>query len=93
MTFDSESIEKITFLEIISFPYLTILKSFMAQHRQLAVIMFTDIVGYTALMGNDEQKAFEILNKNRNIQKPFIEQYQGRWIKEIGDGVLVDCNI
>ncbi|MEO5582424.1 MAG: adenylate/guanylate cyclase domain-containing protein, partial [Saprospiraceae bacterium] len=64
----------------------------MAQHRQLAVIMFTDIVGYTALMGNDEQKAFEILNKNRNIQKPYIEQYQGRWIKEIGDGVLASFN-
>ena len=39
-------------------------------------------------MDNNEQKAFEILNKNRNIQKPCIEQFQGRWIKEIGDGVL-----
>ena len=35
----------------------------MSQSRQLAAIMFTDIVGYTALMGNDEQKAFELLNK------------------------------
>jgi len=44
-----------------------------AQSRQLAAIMFTDIVGYTALMGRDEQKAFELLNKNRQIQKPIIE--------------------
>jgi class 3 adenylate cyclase len=29
------------------------------QSRQLAAIMFTDIIGYTALMGKDEQKAFE----------------------------------
>ena len=36
----------------------------MSQSRQLAAIMFTDIVGYTALMGADEQKAFTILNKN-----------------------------
>jgi adenylate cyclase len=60
----------------------------MSSTRQLAAIMFTDIVGYTALMGIDEEKAFNILKKNREIQKPFIEQYNGRWIKELGDGVL-----
>ncbi len=60
----------------------------MSQSRQLAAIMFTDIAGYTALMGEDEQKAFEMLNKNRRLQKPIIEQYGGKWIKEIGDGVL-----
>src|SRR4051812_4443231 len=60
----------------------------MSTTRQLAAIMFTDIVGYTALMGNDELKAFAILNKNRALQKPIIEQFNGRWIKEIGDGIL-----
>lgn len=45
----------------------------MSQSRQLAAIMFTDIVGYTALMGNDEQKAFAILTKNRELQKRIIE--------------------
>lgn len=35
--------------------------------RQLAAIMFTDIVGYTALMGSDEDKAFKGLRKNREI--------------------------
>jgi class 3 adenylate cyclase len=61
----------------------------MPSTRQLAVIMFTDIVGYTALMGRDEQKAFEFLNKNRQIQMPLIEAHNGRWIKEPGDGVMV----
>lgn len=56
--------------------------------RQLAAIMFTDIVGYTALMGKDEKKAFELLRKNRDIQKPLIKHYNGTWIKELGDGVL-----
>ena len=60
----------------------------MSQTRQLAAIMFTDIVGYTAMMGNDEQKAFELLRINREIQKPIIEEFGGRWIKELGDGVL-----
>ena len=60
----------------------------MPQSRQLAAIMFTDIVGYTALMGNDEQKAFDILSKNRSIQKPIIEEHNGQWIKEMGDGTI-----
>jgi TolB-like protein/Tfp pilus assembly protein PilF len=50
--------------------------------------MFTDIVGYTALMGEDERRALDILNKNRELQRPLIELYNGRWIKELGDGVL-----
>jgi adenylate cyclase len=58
------------------------------QKRQLAAIMFTDIVGYTALMGEDEDKAFALLKKNREIQKPLIEKHNGKWLKEIGDGVL-----
>ena len=64
----------------------------MSQSRKLAAIMFTDIVGYTALMGNDEQKAFELLKKNRELQKPIIEQFNGRWIKELGDGVMASFN-
>src|SRR5688572_4718547 len=64
----------------------------MHSSRQLAAIMFTDIVGYTALMGKDEQKAFELLDKNRQIQKPIIEQHNGRWIKELGDGVMATFN-
>ncbi len=60
----------------------------MPQTRQLAAIMFTDIVGYTALMGDDEDKAFDLLNKNRQLQRPIIEQYGGKWIKELGDGVM-----
>jgi len=64
----------------------------MSQSRQLAAIMFTDILGYTALMGNDEKKAFELLSKNRQIQKPIIQQHNGRWIKELGDGVMASFN-
>jgi len=60
----------------------------MTQSRQLAAIMFTDIVGYTALMGKDEKRAFELLRKNREIQKPIIEEFGGTWIKELGDGVM-----
>ncbi|MDH4298492.1 MAG: adenylate/guanylate cyclase domain-containing protein, partial [Cyclobacteriaceae bacterium] len=64
----------------------------MPQSRQLSAIMFTDIVGYTALMGKDEHKAFALLNKNRQLQKSFIEAFNGRWIKELGDGTMASFN-
>jgi len=60
----------------------------MPETRQLAAIMFTDIVGYTALMGESETSAYQLLKKNRQIQKPIIENHNGKWLKEIGDGVL-----
>ena len=60
--------------------------------RQLAAIMFTDIVGYTALMGKDEDKAMSLLEENRKFQKPIIEKYNGIWLKELGDGVLAQFN-
>lgn len=60
----------------------------MFTNRQLAAIMFTDIVGYTSLMGEDEQKAFDTIQENRHLQQPLIEKFNGRWIKELGDGVL-----
>ncbi len=58
--------------------YIFILCISMSQSRQLAAIMFTDIVGYTKLMGEDEQKAFELLKKNRAVQRPIIENFNGR---------------
>ena len=64
----------------------------MAQTRQLAAIMFTDIVGYTALMGEDERKALNILEQNRETHKKLIIQYQGKYLKEIGDGSLATFN-
>ncbi|MBT8223446.1 MAG: hypothetical protein KJN96_09785 [Eudoraea sp.] len=60
----------------------------MPSTKKLAAIMFTDIVGYTALMGTDESKAFEVLRKSRDIHTKSIEQFNGKLIKELGDGML-----
>ena len=56
--------------------------------RQLTVIMFTDIVGYTSLMGKNEQMALITLKLNRDIHKRIIKKHNGRWLKEMGDGTL-----
>jgi tetratricopeptide (TPR) repeat protein/class 3 adenylate cyclase len=59
-----------------------------SKHHRHAAIMFTDIMGYTALMGSDEDLAFNLLQKNREIHKQLIKKFQGDLIKEIGDGML-----
>jgi class 3 adenylate cyclase/Tol biopolymer transport system component len=56
--------------------------------RKLAAIMFSDIVGYTALMGKDEDRAFQVLRKNRELHKTALENHNGRMLKELGDGIL-----
>ncbi len=60
----------------------------MQEHR-LAAIMFTDIAGYTALMGSDEKRALEVLDKNRRIHTRYLNKYNGNLIKEMGDGMLI----
>lgn len=60
----------------------------MLHDRKLAVIMFTDIVGYSSLMESDEGTALYLLEMNRQIIKSSLKNHKGTWIKEIGDGSL-----
>jgi TolB-like protein/class 3 adenylate cyclase/Tfp pilus assembly protein PilF len=59
------------------------------EERKLAAIVFTDIVGFTELMGRDEAKAMNLLKQNRALLRPIVENFKGEWLKEIGDGVLI----
>ncbi|MGB4974001.1 MAG: adenylate/guanylate cyclase domain-containing protein, partial [Cyclobacteriaceae bacterium] len=56
--------------------------------RQLAAIMFTDIVGYTALMQGDEKVAATVREKHRKVFKEQHQAYQGEIIQYYGDGAL-----
>ena len=56
--------------------------------RQLAAIMFTDIVGYTALMQTEESKARQQLEKFRNVLDKMVEEYDGNIVNYYGDGCL-----
>lgn len=56
--------------------------------RELAAIMFSDIVGYTAIMGRDEQRAMRALAAHRELLRSILPRFNGRLIGEIGDGTL-----
>ena len=56
--------------------------------RLLAAIMFTDMVGYTALMQEDEEKAKKNRDRHRKVLKESIEQHQGKILQYYGDGTL-----
>jgi class 3 adenylate cyclase/TolB-like protein/Tfp pilus assembly protein PilF len=57
--------------------------------RKLAAIVFTDIVGYTKLASDNQSKASALLKQQRELFRPIVESYQGMWVKEIGDGLLL----
>ncbi len=56
--------------------------------RKLAAIMFTDMVGYTALMQEDEDKARALIERHRAHMKPFVEKHDGEIIQYVGDGTF-----
>ena len=56
--------------------------------RKLAAIMFTDMVGYTTLMQEDEDKARELIERHRAHMKPFVEKHDGEIIQYVGDGTF-----
>ncbi|MDZ4808624.1 MAG: SUMF1/EgtB/PvdO family nonheme iron enzyme [Bacteroidota bacterium] len=60
----------------------------MPQTRQLAAIMFTDIVGYTALMEADEVLAMQFRERMKQKLEAEIRIHGGRIIKLSGDGAL-----
>jgi len=70
--------------------------------RLLAAIMFTDMVGYTALMQEDEHKAKQNRDRHRRILQESVTTHQGKILQYYGDGTLcifnssieaVDCAI
>ena len=56
--------------------------------RELAAIMFSDIAGYTLIMGRDEAKAIRALHEHRELLRLLLPKFNGRMLGEIGDGTL-----
>ncbi len=56
--------------------------------RQLAAIVFADMVGYTALMQEDEEGARLQRDKHRAIQTAAVKRHHGEVLQYYGDGTL-----
>src|SRR5215472_17807179 len=63
----------------------------MSAIRRLAAILAADVVGYSRLMGADEEGTLAALKSLRHeLADPKINDYRGRIVKTTGDGLLVE---
>ena len=60
----------------------------MAHQRRLAAILFTDIVGYTALMQHNEAESLTIIKRYTAVLKQSVKDHAGEISNDYGDGSL-----
>lgn len=58
-------------------------------HRMLAAIVFTDVVGYSVLAGQDEAKAIELFRQDADLIAKTCTEFEGQVLKNTGDGLLM----
>ena len=59
--------------------------------RRLSAILAADVVGYSRLMGNCEERTLEREKAHRRqLVDPKITEHHGRIVKTAGDGMLVE---
>ena len=60
-------------------------------HRRLAAVVVADVVGYSRMMGIDDSGTLSALVEIREtIFNPLLQKYDGRIVKLLGDGLLIE---
>jgi adenylate cyclase len=52
--------------------------------------MFTDVVGFTTSVQEDEARALQLLQEEEGLVRPLLQSWEGREVKSTGDGFLVE---
>jgi adenylate cyclase len=61
------------------------------EQRRLAAILVADVVGYSRLMEVDESDTLAAVHdRQTTILEPIVQNYGGRIVKTMGDGVLAE---
>ena len=58
--------------------------------RKLTAIFSADVVGYSRLMGDDEESTIQTLNTYRDLMTTLIEDYSGSVVDAVGDNLLAE---
>ncbi|MFZ1263688.1 MAG: adenylate/guanylate cyclase domain-containing protein, partial [Chitinophagaceae bacterium] len=58
------------------------------RNRHLAAILFTDVVGFTALMQQNEKEALVAIKKHNSVLENLTVAYHGQVVNYYGDGSL-----
>jgi len=57
----------------------------MQASHHLAAILFTDIVGYTAIMQHDEQRARVAIKRHNSVLEKFVSAHNGEAVNYYRD--------
>ena len=58
--------------------------------RKLTAILCADVVGYSRLMGADEEATVETLTAYRKVFSKYVKDYRGRVVNAPGDSILAE---
>ena len=58
--------------------------------RKLSAIFASDVVGYSKMMGNNEEKTLEALGERREVIDSVITDYNGIIFGSAGDSVIAE---
>ncbi len=62
----------------------------MKSARRLAAIVFTDIVGYSAIVHKDEVLGAQMLDRQRAVVRKLLPEHAGREVETAGDSFLLE---